>query len=684
MRCTVCSVGLAVLLGGSGFFLNKELTTTASAQQINAQAEARDVEILGHGPIHEAFAQPAAPILEPTILVQKQPPAPVEELPPDVKPEGDHVVWIPGYWAFDNERNDFIWVSGFWRNVPPNRVWVGGYWTAEGDGFRWVAGYWSEPSQTQVYYPPPPEPIPEAAPPAPNGNSFYVTGTWIYRDTRYVWRPGYWSPYHTGWLWSQPRYAWTPGGYVFTDGYWDYDFPRRGVLFAPAYFGPGYFATNQYYRPSYALTTSLLYTSLFVQPNASSYYFGDYYAPRYASRGFVPWIDYRYGGRYADPAWSYYAWRNRSTPRWEEQTRAAYASRQRGETAAPPRRVETAKSQPQPSTTNNNTQNVNLVVPVQQLQAQSDVKLRTVTKEETVAIQRHADDIRNVAKARQKVERKVDATSNQRVVQANLPLPQAALRSGKTENAPPPPLVPKVNPDAKAPLAKQGNPLNPVPAPTQKGKDAGPGSKTAAPPTESAPPQTKEQPPKTEPKTAPVPQAPTPPSLAPKVAPMPQPKADPKTTPLPKTNPPAPQPQPKAPQTNPPPPQPKSAPPVPQPNALQPIPMPQPKTAPPPQPKAPSPAPTPQPKAQPPLPVPQPKGPPAPLPKAPQAPTPQPIAPPPQLKTPPVPVPQPKAIPPAPKAPDVALPKVTPRPAPAQLPEAPKGNGKEGKGKEKD
>lgn len=33
-------------------------------------------------------------------------------LPPDQKPEGDDVAWIPGYWAWDDERNDFLWVSG--------------------------------------------------------------------------------------------------------------------------------------------------------------------------------------------------------------------------------------------------------------------------------------------------------------------------------------------------------------------------------------------------------------------------------------------------------------------------------------------------------------------------------------------------------------------------------------------
>lgn len=78
-------------------------------------AETKDLEILGHGPIHEAFAQPASAMLESIVVVKKKPPETIEELPPDVKPEGDNVVWLPGYWAFDNERDDFIWggaVSG--------------------------------------------------------------------------------------------------------------------------------------------------------------------------------------------------------------------------------------------------------------------------------------------------------------------------------------------------------------------------------------------------------------------------------------------------------------------------------------------------------------------------------------------------------------------------------------------
>src|SRR5438874_12728736 len=79
---------------------------------------ADDVEILARGPVHEAYAEPSEREPKPTPVVPKEPPKPVEELPPDQKPEGDNVQWVPGYWQWDADRTDFLWVSGFWRNAP--------------------------------------------------------------------------------------------------------------------------------------------------------------------------------------------------------------------------------------------------------------------------------------------------------------------------------------------------------------------------------------------------------------------------------------------------------------------------------------------------------------------------------------------------------------------------------------
>src|SRR5688500_17944976 len=76
--------------------------------------EAEGVEALARGPVHEAFAEASDSVASAGVLVPKEPPEPVEEVPPDERPEGDNVVWVPGYWAWDEEGEDFLWVSGFW------------------------------------------------------------------------------------------------------------------------------------------------------------------------------------------------------------------------------------------------------------------------------------------------------------------------------------------------------------------------------------------------------------------------------------------------------------------------------------------------------------------------------------------------------------------------------------------
>src|SRR5207245_8318390 len=99
------------------------------------------VDVQARGPVHEAFATPTAEPLA-TTPIPRKPPAPIEELPPDEKPEGE-VAWIGGYWAWDDERRDFLWVSGCWRAQPPGRQWIAGYWREQGSDWQWVPGFWA-------------------------------------------------------------------------------------------------------------------------------------------------------------------------------------------------------------------------------------------------------------------------------------------------------------------------------------------------------------------------------------------------------------------------------------------------------------------------------------------------------------------------------------------------------------
>src|SRR5207245_1393147 len=87
-----------------------DATNTAVAQKegagsgVRGQDDSQDGgDVLTRGVVHEAFAQPVVFNPVPGPVIVKKPPEPVEELPPDQKPEGDNVAWIPGYWTWDND-----------------------------------------------------------------------------------------------------------------------------------------------------------------------------------------------------------------------------------------------------------------------------------------------------------------------------------------------------------------------------------------------------------------------------------------------------------------------------------------------------------------------------------------------------------------------------------------------------
>lgn len=296
-------------------------TTTSQTPDASTPAQGNDEhDVLTRGPVHEAFAEPYNADPVEGLIVPKAPPEPIDEVPPETMPDGNNVQWIPGYPAWDDDRQDYIWVSGLWRDVPPGQRFVPGYWTEVTGGYQWVSGFWTSAETTELeYLPQPPETLeqgPNVA--APSDDHFWVPGTWNYADADYHWRPGYWAPAYDDWVWVPDRYVWTPYGYVFCSGYYDYRLPVRAVAFAPVYFNDYHWWHSHSYVPSVVLDVGPLTMHWFVRPNYCHYYFGDYYADAYSTGwGLQPWYTCNYGfggfagwsGRncYYDPLLVFYA-----------------------------------------------------------------------------------------------------------------------------------------------------------------------------------------------------------------------------------------------------------------------------------------------------------------------------------------------------------------------------------------
>jgi hypothetical protein len=335
MKSTLSHIGIAGFLAAALWGSPRVWSQEAQPPPVTPPTDA--VQVQTRGPVHEAYAQPVEQNPQPGPVVAKQPPDPITEVPPDQKPEGDNVQWIPGYWAWDDARNDFLWVSGFWRNVPPGRKWVPGHWTRAEGGWQWVAGFWAAASQPDVtYQPPPPDSLDYGpATPAPDDDSTYVPGCWLLRGGSYAWRPGFWTAAQPGYTWCPDHYSYTPAGCVFVSGYWDYDLADRGLLFAPVCFNSPVWQTPGWsYTPNYCVDYSGLIDSLFCRSGYPCYYFGNYYTPGCYDRGFRPW--WLNGARHHDPLFAHAFWEHRHDPGWYHGLRDTYLGRLRGTAVRPP------------------------------------------------------------------------------------------------------------------------------------------------------------------------------------------------------------------------------------------------------------------------------------------------------------------------------------------------------------
>jgi hypothetical protein len=484
--CKWCVVGTLLALGAN-FGLNRGLC----AQPVQTDAEA-GVQVLTRGPVHEAFAETVLYDPEPGIMVPKAPPAAIEELPPDQKPEGANVAWIPGYWAWDDDRDDFLWVSGIWRVLPPGRQWMPGYWGKSARGIQWISGYWADARLSDVEYLPEPPATVEAGPniPAPSADDIWLPGSWVWQNNRYAWRPGFWASVQPNWDWVPAHYVWAPRGYVYVDGYWDYSIGRRGVLFAPVYFDSGVYGRRGFsYSPSVAINLSVFADYLFMRPRYQHYYFGDYYAANYGSAGFYPSYAINSGRLGYDPIFAYDSWQHRQDSGWAQGVAANFLSRRNNEALRPPRTLAAQQEMGALAVQQAAGKSPMVAVPLDDLRTSKDSPLRfqSVDQTEKQKLAQHAQEVQKYREQRQKMEIEAGApvvTPTKKIEPAKVKLPSSPivakpvdqlgkdLAPPKTYNAPKPDLT--VEPKARAARAPD--------QPQSKGKSESQGKSAAGQP----------------------------------------------------------------------------------------------------------------------------------------------------------------------------------------------------------
>jgi len=380
----------------------------AAALQRGPPDGVEGVEVLTRGPVHEAFAETVTFDPEPGLVAPKAPPAPIEELPPEQRPEGENVAWISGYWAWDDERADFLWISGIWRSLPPGRQWVSGYWRGTGQGAQWTSGYWADAKASEIEYLPEPPATVEVGPnvAAPTADHNWLPGSWLWQQNRYAWRPGYWAAGQSDWDWVPDHYVWTPRGYVFVDGYYDYSVARRGVLFAPVYFSSGVYTRPGFsYSPAMAISPAVFGSHLFLRPAYGHYYYGDYYGSNYATAGYSPWFSYNASRHGYDPFYAQQRWHHRQDRNWHQNTQADFQNRRDHENLRPPRTWADQNTRVA-SAGNLNGQSFVVAAPLAELAKSKEHPLRfqSLDKTERQQLSQHGQAVRQHRDERQKLE----------------------------------------------------------------------------------------------------------------------------------------------------------------------------------------------------------------------------------------------------------------------------------------
>jgi hypothetical protein len=208
---------------------------------LGARPASAQVEVLEDGPVHEGFVTPVTDVTALDAIEHAPPPEITERIPP--KPSDD-VVWLKGYWEWNEGRGDegdWEWVGGTWRRPPPGRHWIDGFWLECDAGWVRVKGFWSQvpPDGLAFIEDPPPEPFDEDPIDPPGRGYFWLAGYWHYTPGRgYVRLRGHWEELDPNLVLVPAYYVWRPDGYVLVTAYWDHTIDRRGAVYRSIYVPP--------------------------------------------------------------------------------------------------------------------------------------------------------------------------------------------------------------------------------------------------------------------------------------------------------------------------------------------------------------------------------------------------------------------------------------------------------------
>lgn len=230
----------------------------------NCHAQTQTIQTYENGPIHEAFVTPSSGRLLLDSIAEQPPEDIAERIPRQNDMQSE---WVSGYWHWDFDLHDFVWVSGVWRRPPPGHQWIIGFWKSFEEEWVWIPGYWSKTAPENADYigVAPPDPIDENMGPPPSGNYFWNPGHWffLYDKNDYQWVPGHWEELDPNWVFIPSHYTWRPGGYVYISAYWDWTLEERGTAYSAVIIDPDY-RYQIVFEPILVLKPEMIIRRLFV------------------------------------------------------------------------------------------------------------------------------------------------------------------------------------------------------------------------------------------------------------------------------------------------------------------------------------------------------------------------------------------------------------------------------------